>query len=310
MAQTAKFDEFRGLSEPPSGPPPNKHWGMLALSLVGMALVGYLLFWARAPETEVIEAVVVGEEAERVPINHAEVVDASADRGAVAREGYRYKVRIEDESSDGVAGVTHIGGLVTFVPDARPGEMVIVEITRLKERTADAMVIKRLPEETIAWTPPPPRPARPPMFSPDGVYTSVVLELGKKGDAITKINGKVVFLPGAQPGDRVTFRVVEERDSAATGEVLTREPGPVPEPSAEYSGPRPAMTRPPMFTPDAVYTGKVTDIGKKGDALIKVDGKVVFLPGAQLGDEVVFRVVSERDTTAQGEVISRTPAAP
>lgn len=65
-----------------------------------------------------------------------------------------------------------------------------------------------------------------------------------------------------------------------------------------------------MFQPDAVYTGTVTDIGKKGDALIKVDGKVVFLPGAQLGDEVVFRVVSGRDSAAQGEVISRTPAAP
>jgi len=304
MAQQAKFEEFRELANQPSAPPPNKYWVILILSLVGVGLVAYLLFGRRAAETEVIEAVVVGEEAAKVAINHAEVVDASSDRNAVAREGYRYKVRIEDESSDGVAGVTHIGGLVTFVPDARPGEMVVVEVTRLKERTADAMVIKRLPEETIAWTPRPARPTRPPMFTPDSVYTSVVTEIGKKGDAITKINGKVVFLPGAQPGDRVTFRVVEERDSAATGEVLTREPGPVP---ILLAAPE---SRPLMFQPDQVYTGKVTDIGKKGDGLTKIGGKVVFLPGAQLGDEVVFRVVSERDTVAQGEVISRTPAAP
>ncbi len=117
----------------------------------------------------------------------------------------------------------------------------------------------------------------------------------------------MVFLPGGQPGDRVTFRIVEERDSAATGEILTREPGPVPTPAPRYDD-RPAMTKPPMFQVGQVCTSVVADIGKKGDAITRINGKVVFLAGGQPGERVVFRIIDERDSAATGEIISRMPA--
>jgi predicted RNA-binding protein with TRAM domain len=50
-----------------------------------------------------------------------------------------------------------------------------------------------------------------------------ISEISHRGDSgIAKVNGFVVFVPGAQPGDRVQVRIVKVTSRWAAGEVISQ----------------------------------------------------------------------------------------
>jgi predicted RNA-binding protein with TRAM domain len=54
--------------------------------------------------------------------------------------GKEYDVNIEETSRRG-EGITRIKGLVTFVPNTKPGDHVRIRITRISRRFAEAEVV-------------------------------------------------------------------------------------------------------------------------------------------------------------------------
>jgi predicted RNA-binding protein with TRAM domain len=54
--------------------------------------------------------------------------------------GKEYDVKIEETSRRG-EGIARIKGLVTFVPNTKPGETVKIRITRISRRFAEAEVV-------------------------------------------------------------------------------------------------------------------------------------------------------------------------
>ncbi len=61
--------------------------------------------------------------------------------------GKEYDVEIQEMSRRG-EGVAKIKGLVTFVPNTKPGEHVHIRITRIGRRFAEGEVVKKAEEET------------------------------------------------------------------------------------------------------------------------------------------------------------------
>ena len=63
--------------------------------------------------------------------------------------GKEYDVDIEELSRRG-DGIARIKGLVTFVPNAKPGDKVRIKITRISRRFAEAEVVEKGAEEEAA----------------------------------------------------------------------------------------------------------------------------------------------------------------
>jgi len=59
--------------------------------------------------------------------------------------GKEYDVKIEESSRRG-EGIARIKGLVTFIPNAKPGEQVRIRITRISRRFAEAEVVGKAEE--------------------------------------------------------------------------------------------------------------------------------------------------------------------
>ncbi len=51
-------------------------------------------------------------------------------------------------------------------------------------------------------------------------YEVDIKELSRRGDGLAKIEGFVVFVPNAKPGDHVTIRVTQVRDRFAVAEKI------------------------------------------------------------------------------------------
>ena len=54
--------------------------------------------------------------------------------------GKEYEVDVQETSSRG-EGIARIQGLVTFIPNAKPGDHVKIRITRISRRFAEAEVV-------------------------------------------------------------------------------------------------------------------------------------------------------------------------
>lgn len=333
------------MTQPSSAPLPSSqarhHWRTIlsvAIPLViGAGLVVFLFTQRRGKQDAVVEVTVTGPEAASYDINRTEVINAVNRRDIKPREGYRYQVYIEDESDDGAAGVTHIGGMVTFIPGAEPGDLMIVEVTRIKERTANAVVVRRL--ETQDRPAAAERTARRPTgarraegdtkrLTVGQVYSGIVSDLGKKGDGIVRVEGKVVFIPGVKVGDKLSFRVTEDAGTIARGERVEAEAqaaatpapaaaevGAAAQASAPTSSAQTAQAPAAAGPADAVQPGaelevQVTEKNNRNpeqDGVARVGGLVVFVPQSQPGDRVRIRIVERRPRSATAEVIERLP---
>ncbi len=63
--------------------------------------------------------------------------------------GEEYDVEIEETSRRG-EGIARIKGLVTFVPDTKPGDKVRIKITRISRRFAEGEVVGKAEEKAEA----------------------------------------------------------------------------------------------------------------------------------------------------------------
>lgn len=292
---------------------------MFLITLCSVAIVVYLLFRPGVGEPGVVEEVLPAEKVAALNLHRGDVVDATGRDAVIAEEGRWYYVVVDDVSRDGASGVARIGGLVTFVRDARPGEHVVIEVTRLRRSTADAVVIERMSREEArerfaasAPDAPPPRPASVRQDAPVPAadlerHTAVVKEMGRHGDAIVKVEGKVVFLEGAGIGDEVTFTIREDRGTFAIGQLVDRQPGAA-QPAAE-AAPRDTDEQ---SADDAIvgaqFTLTVTERDRQNpetDGVARIGGLVVFVPGTQPGDVVRVRIVDRAPRFAVSEVVER-----
>jgi predicted RNA-binding protein with TRAM domain len=51
------------------------------------------------------------------------------------------------------------------------------------------------------------------------------------------------------------------------------------------------------------YDVKIEDLGRDGDGITRIEGFVVFVSGAKLGDEVKIRITSTRRNFAFAEIV-------
>ena len=220
---------------------------VVVLLAVGFVLLAAMMWVLRPSQRIEVVAVITGEAAELFDVNRGEVIDAIEDEHATARLGYRYRVLIEDESDDRASGIARIGGLVTFIPGARRGQILLVELTSVRERVANGVIIRQevaqAPPETVARARrqperrPPPVPT--PTFSPEEVtdaetatsesvqpgrlFRVLMLEASNRDpqrEAVTRIGGLVVITPNTQVGDEVIIRIAERRPRVAFAEVV------------------------------------------------------------------------------------------
>ena len=296
---------------------------LLALTLISLGVVAFLIFAAGRAETEVVEAIVPSHEAVELGVNQSEVIDAIGRRDVTAELGRRYEVIIDDESDEGAAGIAHIGGLVVFVSNTRRGERVVIEITRMKRSTAEAIVVSRIAAaiptapgnagtpRTFAKKPPPIVNDGPLLSTSEapvvgGKYRGTIIDIGKKGDGITKVGGKVVFIPGTAKGEEVEFVITEDRESSCQA-LLISKTGETP--AAE---PRKASAA-DGAVPGAEFDVVIKDKDRKTpdrDGVARIDGLVVFVPNSQPGDRVKIRITDRQPRFATAEVIERlTPEA-
>jgi predicted RNA-binding protein with TRAM domain len=52
------------------------------------------------------------------------------------------------------------------------------------------------------------------------------------------------------------------------------------------------------------YDVKIEDQGKTGDGIARIDGFVIFIPGAEVGQEVKIKINAARRKFAFGEIVA------
>jgi predicted RNA-binding protein with TRAM domain len=290
---------------------------LLTISLLSAGVVFWLIAKPEAGDREIVEEVLSGDAAKSLGIYQSEILDATAQRDLTAVEGRRYKVLIEDESKEGAAGVAKIGGLVTFVRGARKGEVVVIELARLKRSTAEGFLVRKIRTAGAVTAESEPQEAgREPVAAAldepvevGRIYRGVVGEIGRKGDGIIRVRGKVVFVAGVRSGQEVDFEVVENRDTFAIGRVVGGRAATDP---AAAGSDRPAQ-RPAEPGADEVRPGGEFDVtvterdnrAPESNGVARIRGLVVFVPGTRPGDRVRVRITERGPRFARAEVTER-----
>ena len=290
---------------------------MILLPLLGIALVGAAIYVKNSSKGKADVTIVYTEEQAGAPvINTGDIVDATVPGAVVApRLGYRYKVFVDDESDDRSSGIAKIGGLVTFIPTARRGQTAIVDITRVRERVADAILVKVLSQVEL-----PPKAARLPFTPAPGDSAGnvivgaemdvVIAEASSKNpttEGVAKVNGLIVFVNGSTTiGERVNVRITDRRERMAFAEPTGKPAGTDPLPTSTA----PARTgfQPPAG--DTVVIGAEMDVviseasskNPTVDGIARVGGLVVVVNGVPtLGQRVNVRITGRLERMAFAE---------
>ena len=295
---------------------------LILLPLLGILLVVAAIFATRAKDKAVVTVVVGADATGAAAINTGEVIDATgaAGYGLAPRLGYRYKVFVEDESDDRSSGIAKIGGLATFIPDARRGQTAIVDVTRVRERVVDAVLVNVLSE--VALPPKAPRQAFVPAAGDPVVVGAemdvIIAEASSKNpetEGVARIGGLVVFVNGVPTlGERVNVRITERRERLAFAEPTGKPAGTEPLPEIlPARAPRAAFVPP---AGDPVVVGAELDVviaeeSEKNpglEGIAKVGGLVVAVKGATtVGERVNVRIVERMERIAFAE-LSGKPA--
>lgn len=293
---------------------------LLILLLICLAAVAVVVYLVVRPGNDVQETIISLTEVEApedIDINVLKVIDTLETPDVDAIEGQRYKVLVVDEAREGASGIARIGGLVTFVPETQKGDVVVIEVTRLRRSTADSVVIERIDSGVTV----PGRPAREPQAARPAVpesdmvgqiFRGTITDMGREGDGVSRVDGKVVFVEGAELGEHVEFRVIEDMGRFARAEVVSKSDVPFEDAPAVATA---TMERPsPRGVPvelGETYEVTVTDRDRRHptvNGVARIDGLVVFVPGTQPGDRVRIRITDVRARSATGEVVERLPA--
>lgn len=293
---------------------------LILLPILGILLVAAVIYTtARKKETAAVTVVYTGEDAAH--INTGDIIDATA-RGAdvEAKLGYRYKVFITDESDDRSSGIAKLGGLVTFIPGARRGETAVIDVTRVRERVADAVLVQVLSQVDL-----PPKAPRKPYAPPAGDATAhivagaemdvIISEASSKNpdtEGVARVNGLVIFVNGVPTiGERVNVRITDRRERLAFAEPTGKPAGTDPLPSA-----RPARRGFQPRPGDPVVVGAemdvmITEASSKNpdtEGVARINGLVVFVEGVtQIGRRVNIRITGRRARVAFAEPTGKPP---
>ena len=296
---------------------------LILLPLLGIALAVAIALLVRRPTDRADVAVIVTGEEAAAAINTGDVIDATGRAtGLVPRLGYRYKVFIDDESEDRTSGIAKIGGLVTFIPGTRRGQTAIIDITRVRERVADGLLVAVLSEVDL-----PPKAPRTPYAPRPGDVTAhvvagaemdvVITEASSKNpdtEGVARISGLVVFVNGATTiGERVNVRITERRERVAFAEPTGQPAGTGPLPEAEAPrdrAPRSSYVPPAGDATAHVVAGAemdvvITEASSKNpdtEGVARIKGLVVFVYGATtIGERVNVRITERRERMAFAE---------
>ncbi len=308
----------------PPGPSSDGKWravAMVSLPLTGILLVIIAIYLIRPREPGIVVTVRESSPASASSdaVNTGNVIDATDPSAPIVpRLGYRYRVFVEDESEDRSSGIARIAGRATFIPDARRGQTAIVDVTRVRERVVDAVLVRVV--SAISLPPKPPRepykpsPSDPSAFVvPGAEFDVVIVESSSKNpdtEGVAKVAGLVVFVKGATTiGDRVNVRVVERRERVAFAECTGNPAGTAPlHPAA---APKRSAFRPRPGDPTAdVVEGAEFDVlviersskNPQTEGVTRIDGLVVFVKDAPtVGERVNIRITQRRDRVAFAE---------
>ncbi len=280
---------------------PRVQWTLLAVTLCSIAVIVFLIVKGRQPDREVVVEEVPPAATEEPYLGQTH--DAEADPETPIRAGHRYEVKIFDQAREGTDGIARIGGKITFIPDARIGETLIVEVTRVKNTVAEARIVERLSEPAAAQVP----AAAPVDATTQGpVLRGIVEDVGSKGDGLVRHEGKVVFLPGTRVGDDVSYKITSDREKFAIGQVVDRH-GQADIPSAT---PAPEPGDENEVTIGREYEVEITEKDRKlpdVNGVARIDGLVIFVPATQPGDRVRIKIVDRAPRFARAEVLERLP---
>lgn len=304
--------------------------GLLVLTIVATGAVVYFALRSKGASNESVVSVMDERAAPAAKVNTGEVLDATVPNSLAPELGRRYKVRVESESRDGASMIARIGRTVTFISGVKPGDVVVVEVTRTRSNTAEAIVLERIssgpPLSASASGPRAGSYPRTPAAEQAGtgeIHTGTVVSVGRFGDGLVKVGRQQVYVPGVAKGDRIVFEITEKRENAWSAKLVESlgraGAGTGREPSAKQGGeeqkPRrdaPATLRAPDVQAGKEYTVTVTEKERSKpdvDGVARVEGLAVLIPGCQPGDTLKIRIVERLPTLAKAEIIERLPAA-
>jgi predicted RNA-binding protein with TRAM domain len=266
-------------------------------------------------------------------LNMDQIIDAVNNAEAVAREGYRYRVLIDDLSDDGSSGIAHIGGLVTFIDGVSKGDIAVVRITRLGRSVANAECEKIVETSTLqqekihtkaAKKQPivakvadtePPKPIHINDIQADdmkvgAVYEGTVTEMGSKGDGIIKVDGKVVFVKGSQLNETCQFKITDimrafniaEKTKSISAQSETAETGG----TVETEKTAHKNEKDKEVTVGDIYDVTIEDKDRNNpdtDGIARINGLIVFVRGTQPGDQVKIKITDKAPRFARAAVI-------
>lgn len=301
--------------------------GLLTLTVIATGAVVYLAIRPGEKADEVVVSTIEPKAAAELKINTQQAVDATRRTSEKPELGRRYRVRIDSESREGTEGIARIGGQVIFVKGARPGQEVMIEITRLRATTAEAVIVGEggatAASDAVrpAAAPAAPTTPRAPVAVPADatVYTGTVVFVGKFGDGLVKVDGLSVYVPGVQKGERISFVITEKRDRFSAGQLVSKLEPVAEAAHADARDARPAATervvetKAPHIQAGQEYEVAITEKERRNPELAgvgRVDGLVVIVNGAKPGDRVKVRITERKPTLAFGEIVERLEGAP
>ena len=307
-------------SPEPAAAPRDTLWKTVALTtlpLLGIALIVLAIVILRPARQVVVTEVLPPESG--TAINLGQIIDATVPGAwAEPRLGFRYRLFVEDESEDRSSGIARLGGRAVFIPDARRGQTVLAEVTRVRERVVDAVLTAVVGQ--VDMPPKPPRPVwKPKPGDPtadivkDAVLDVILTEPSSKNpenEAIARVAGLVVVVQGAPStslGERVNVRITDRRERIAFAELTGKPAGTDPLPVREARPAKPAYRPEPG---DPAVVGAELDVvisepsakrpGEEGIA--KIGGLVVAVKGATtVGERVNVRITDRRERIAFAE---------
>jgi len=292
---------------------------LVLLPILGIVLVGAVIYGtAKNKETAAVTVVYTGEEA--TGINTGDIIDATAPGTDIEIHlGYRYKVFVSDESDDRASGIAKIGGLVTFINGARRGQTAIIDITRVSERVANAVLVQVVSQIDL-----PPKARRAPYTPPAGDSTAhvitgaemdvIITEASSKNpetEGVARVGGLVIFVNGVPTiGERVNVRITDRRERLAFAEPTGKPAGTDPLPKTGGRAPRGAFVPPSGDSAAHVISGAEMDVviseaSSKNpgmDGIAKIGGLVVVVNGVPtIGERVNVRITGRMERIAFAE---------
>jgi predicted RNA-binding protein with TRAM domain len=210
-------------------------------------------------------------------------------------------------SREGTEGVARIGGKVTLIRGTVKGDVAVVQVTSVSRSIARAELVELLKKGTPAQSSTPLKDVAGTVAAAvktlagseqDTLYRGTVEDVGSKGDGIVRVDGKVVFIPGAVKGDSITFRIVETREKYNRGELVSRDQ---PETGAEKDNAE-------EVTVGREYEVTVAEKDRKNpdkNGVTRINGLVVFIPGTQPGEKVRIRITDRAPRFARAIVLER-----